>query len=147
MDNIVKDIFLKVDVFLTSGFIMVLCQLWLALMLAAVPRAFVCPWLISDHKSVQAVTCCRPGPVQRLRCLWGTCSGGGAGGQEPNWSRFREARLISFFETWQSFLCEHLGCWNTSFWFFSFSIRNDSIYSFAHSQHEVICMAAPPLVP
>lgn len=60
---------------------MVLCQLWLAWMLAAVPCAFVCPWLISDPISVQKVTCCRSSPVQLLHCLWGTCSGGGAEGR------------------------------------------------------------------
>lgn len=134
-------------VFLTSGFIMGLCQLWLALMLAAAPCTFVRPWLISDHIRVQRVTRCRSGPCELLHCLRGTCFGSGAEGRKPNWSHFRESRLISFFETWQSFICKHLCCWNTSFWFFSFSIWNDSTYSFAHSQHEVICMAALPLVP
>lgn len=139
--------FLKVDVFLTSGLMTVRCQLWLALMLAAAPCALVCLRLISDHIRVQKVTCRPSSPFQRLRCLWGTCFGGAAQGQEPNRSRFRESRLIGFSQTWQPFPCEHLCCWNTSFWFFSFSICGDSIYSFARSQHEVICMAAPPLVP
>lgn len=131
----------------TTRWISVICQLWLVLMLAVAPCTFVRTWLISDCIRVQRVMCCRSSSCELLHCLWGTCFGSGAEGRKPNWSRFRKSRLISFFETWQSFICKHLCCWNIYFWFFSFSIWNDSISSFAHSQHEMICMAALPLVP
>lgn len=73
-------------------------------MLAAAPFTFVCLWLISDHISVQRVTWCRSSPCELLHCLWETCFGRGAEGRKPNWSRFRESRLISFFVTWQSYM-------------------------------------------
>lgn len=68
---------------------MVLCQLWLALMLAAARCAFVRPWLISDHIRVQRVTGCRSSPCELLHCLQRTCFGSGAEGRKPIWSRFR----------------------------------------------------------
>lgn len=107
---------------------MVLCQLWLAWMLAAAPFAVhlsALDWLVTIYV-------CRglrvAGPVRVNSCIaCGECvlaveQKGGSPIEAAS-----EPRLISFFETWQSFICKHLCCWNTSFWFFSFSIWNDSI--------------------
>lgn len=48
------------------------------------------------------------------------CFGCCAKGRKPCSSCWRESRLVSLFETWQSFICKHLCCWNTSFHSFSF---------------------------
>lgn len=63
-------LFWNCEVFLTSGLIMVLCQLWLALMLAAAPSTFVRPWLISNPLHIYLCRGLRvAGPVRVNSCI------------------------------------------------------------------------------